>query len=236
MGDGFYFFDIVLFAMIAGFILYRLRGVLGRRHGEEKQRPNPFGGQRGGAQRPGHQGSAAGQGNDNVVQLPDRGRSMEMGGNEDGTNSLAAGLTQIKVADPSFSEKDFLQGARAAFEMIVTAFAKGETETLKPLLSDDVYDNFAEAIKDRERSGESLETSIEDFKDIDLLEAQMKSQTALVTVKFVTEQINVTRDDSGDVVEGNPDKADEVIDIWTFARNTRSRDPNWMLVETRTPN
>lgn len=235
MGDGFYLFDIILFAMIAGFIVYRLRSVLGRRHGEEKQRPNPFGGQRG-TQRPGP-GVGAGQGNDNVVHLPERGRGgMEMGTSEDGTTSLAAGVTQIKVADPSFSEKGFLQGAKGAFEMIVAAFAKGDTETLKPLLSDDVYDNFADAIRDRERSGESLETSIEDFKDADLLEARMKGQTAYVTVKFVTEQINVTRDESGDVIDGNAEKPEEVVDIWTFARNTRSRDPNWMLVETRTPN
>lgn len=239
MGDGFYFFDIVLFAMIAGFIVYRLRSVLGRRHGEEKQRPNPFAGPRGGAHRQGagsQTGAGTAQGGDNVVHLPERNRGMDLGGADDGATSLAAGLAQIKAADPTFGEKEFLQGARSAFEMIVIAFAKGETDTLKPLLSDEVYENFADAIRDRERAGESLETSIEDFKDVDLLEARMKGATALVTVKFVTEQINVTRDGSGDAIEGSPDKAEEVVDIWTFSRNTRSRDPNWALVETRTPN
>ena len=108
--------------------------------------------------------------------------------------SLAAGIGQIQANDPTFDEKGFLQGAKAAFGMIVTAFAQGDTPTLRPLLSDDVYDNFAAAIRSRQASGESLETRVIDIRDADLIEARMEGRTAFVTIKFISEQINVTRD------------------------------------------
>ena len=178
MGEGFYFIDILIFAMIAAFLVYRLRGVLGRRHGEERQRPNPY------TSRPGQEGG------DNVVTLPDRGRAPPMDvppPAPDEPYSLAAGIEQIQANDPTFDEKGFLQGAKAAFGMIVTAFAQGDTPTLRPLLSDDVYDNFAAAIRSRQSSGESLETKVVDIRDADLIEARMDGRTAFVTVKFISE-------------------------------------------------
>ena len=123
-----------------------------------------------------------------------------------------------------------------SFGMIVTAFAQGDTPTLRPLLSDDVYDNFAAAIRSRQSSGESLETKVVNIRDADLIEARMDGRTAFVTIKFVSEQINVTRDSAGTIIDGDPDQPLEVVDIWTFARNTRSRNPNWTLIETRVPN
>jgi predicted lipid-binding transport protein (Tim44 family) len=228
MGEGFYFIDILIFAMIAAFLVYRLRGVLGRRHGEERQRPNPY------TSRPGQEGG------DNVVTLPDRGRAPAPVDvpppAPDEPYSLAAGIGQIQANDPTFDEKGFLQGAKAAFGMIVTAFAQGDTPTLRPLLSDDVYDNFAAAIRSRQSSGESLETRVANVHDADLIEARMEGRTAFVTVKFISEQINVTRDRAGTVIDGDPEHPMEVVDIWTFARNTRSRNPNWTLIETRVPN
>jgi len=245
MGDGFYFIDILIFAMIAAFLVYRLRSVLGRRTGEERQRPNPFA-----APRP---GQARDPDADKVIPMPDRGPG-DRGGAPDppapppavpaaapaATSnepaSLAAGLAQVHAADPSFEEKSFLQGATAAFEMIVTAFAKGDTPTLRPLLSDDVHDSFAGAIRERASRGETLETRIERLRDADLIEARVDGRTALITIKFVSDQINATRDAQGTVLDGHADHAQEVVDIWTFARNTRSRNPNWTLVETRVPN
>jgi len=226
MGEGFYFIDILFFAMIAAFLVYRLRGVLGRRHGEERQRPNPY------TSRPGQEGG------DNVVTLPDRGRAPAdvPPPAPDEPYSLAAGISHIQANDPTFDEKGFLQGAKAAFAMIVTAFAQGDTPTLRPLLSDDVYDNFAAAIRSRQSSGESLETKVVNVRDADLIEARMEGRTAFVTVKFISEQINVTRDRAGTVIDGDPEQPLEVVDIWTFARNTRSRNPNWTLIETRVPN
>jgi predicted lipid-binding transport protein (Tim44 family) len=226
MGEGFYFIDILIFAMIAAFLVYRLRGVLGRRHGEERQRPNPY------TPRPGQEGG------DNVVTLPDRTRPpADIPPPTPGEPySLAAGIAQIQANDPTFDEKGFMQGARQAFEMIVTAFARGDTPTLRPLLSDDVYDNFAAAIRNRQAADETLETQVVSLHDADLIEARMEGRTAFVTIKFVSDQINVTRNAAGAVVDGDPNQPLEVVDIWTFARNTRSRNPNWTLIETRVPN
>jgi predicted lipid-binding transport protein (Tim44 family) len=148
---------------------------------------------------------------------------------------LAAAIDTIRAADPNFDEKQFVQGARAAFEMIVAAFARGDTDTLRPLLSDDVYRNFAKAIAERAERGETLETRIETIQDADIVEATLDGRNAMVGVRFVSDQINVTRAADGSVVDGDPDRTLEVIDIWTFARDTRSRDPNWFLVETRVP-
>jgi len=223
MGDGFVFVEILIFAMIAAFLVYRLRSVLGRRTGEERQRPNPF------TARPNNQP-------DNVVAMPNRERPVPNAApSPDEPVSLATALEQIKAADPSFDEKYFLQGARGAFQMIVEAFAKGDTATLRPLLSDEVYDNFARAVRERQAAGETLETRIETITDADVVEARMDGRTALVTVKFVSEQMNVVRNSAGAVVDGDPNAVVEAVDVWTFARNTRASDPNWSLVETRTP-
>ncbi|MEI8393373.1 MAG: Tim44/TimA family putative adaptor protein [Rhodospirillaceae bacterium] len=225
MGDGSNFLEILFFALIAGFLVFRLRSVLGRRHGEERQRPNPFAADRSGASLP-----------DNVIPLPDRGRqvgSQEVAGEP---FSLAAGLGQIKSADPGFDEKNFSRGVKAAFEMIVSAYAQGDTATLRPLLSDVVYDSFAEEIRRRITMEEKHETHIERVKDVDLLEAKMDGNIAVITAKIISDQMNVTRNSAGSVLDGDPDRLIELTDIWTFARNTRSRDPNWQLVETRTSN
>lgn len=233
MDGGFVFIEIVIFAMIAAFLVYRLRSVLGRRHGEERQRPNPF------QAPPARNGQATA---DNVVHLPERERTTDLpasgtavaGGDE--PQSLAASLAQIRAADPAFDEKGFLEGARAAFGMIVDAFARGDTAALRPLLSDDVYDNFAGAIRERQQAGQTLETRVEQIREADVIEARLDGRTAFLTIKFVSDQMNVTRSSDGSVVDGDPDKVVENVDLWTFARNTRSRDPNWALVETRIPN
>lgn len=229
MGDG-SLIEIVLFAMVAAFLFIRLRNVLGRRTGNERQRPDPIA-------RP-----VPDPRGDNVLKLPDRGDGARA--DIDGIDldkppaevlPVAAGLAQIKSADPGFSEDGFLSGARGAFEMIVDSYARGDLQTLRPLLADDVYERFATAVKARQAAGESLETRIERVESVDVAEARMDGRTAIVTVRVVSEQVNVTRDRAGAVLDGDPAKPEEVIDLWTFARNTKSRDPNWVLVATRTP-
>ena len=232
MGSGFQFVDIIFFALVAAFIILRLRSVLGRRTGNER-RHDPFAKPQPGPKVPGPADAPAevtqrGE----VVQLPRRvGSDAAPAG-----SPLAAALTQIKVADPAFDELTFEKGARAAFEYIVTAFAAGDRDKLRPLLNDEVYANFEAAIVARDAVGHKRETTLVRIKSADIAEARMENPTALVTVKYVSEQINVTRNGAGDVVEGNPDRITEVTDIWTFARNTRSDDPNWMLVATDAPN
>lgn len=229
MGGGLYAIDILIFAMIAAFLIYRLRSVLGRRTGEERRRPNPF-------VTPGPDHAAAPAG-DNVVRLADRPRAedAEASGAAE-PPSLAAGLAQIRSADPKFDAAAFRHGAELAFRMIVEAFARGDTATLRPLVSDDLYDDFSRAIRDRIAAGEVHETRVEEVRQVDLLEARLEGRTASIAVKFVTSQVNVTRNEQGTVLDGDPATPTEIVDIWTFARNTKSTSPNWVLVETRTPN
>lgn len=243
MSNGFQFLDIILFAAIAAFFVLRLRSVLGKRQGHEKPpEHDPF-------RRPE-------QSDDKIIHLPDRGKPERSGQADEeaieadevldrgkeaameagARNPLEAGLTQIKLADRNFDPEGFLGGAAAAFEMIVNAFAAGDTETLRPLLSDDVFEDFAGAIKTREANNERLETTLIGIESKEIIEAELQGRTAFVTVKFVSEQINVTRDAEGKVVDGDPNHVTQITDIWTFARNTRSRDPNWTLVATRSSN
>lgn len=229
MGDGLAFFDIVFFALVAGFLILRLRSVLGRRTGNEnRERWTPRLPQRaplkpGPGQPP---GPATGPLPDNVTPLPGR-EPVSAGG-----SPLEAALTQIRLADPSFDPSRFADGAKAAFEMIVTAFAQGDTAALRPLLADDVYENFAAAIKGRQDAKQTLETTLIGIKSAEIIEARMEGRTAFVTVKFVSEQVNVTRNAAGEVVDGDANRVAKVTDIWTFARNTRASDPNWALVQT----
>ncbi len=232
MGDGFQFLDIILFAAVAAFLVLRLRNVLGRRTGHQgRPKSDPFRG-----------GPGSDRTDDKVIPLPDRSGQDEDAPFADEASSaqgderpLAASLTRIKLADSSFEEGSFLNGARAAFEMVINAFAQGDTKVLRPLLSNDVYDDFAGAIKVREDGHQSLETTLVGFNTAEIIEAELQGKTAFVTTKFVTEQVNVTRDDEGTVVDGDPNQVTQITDIWTFARNTRSRDPNWTLVATRSP-
>jgi predicted lipid-binding transport protein (Tim44 family) len=218
MGDGYQYLDIVLFAVIAGFLILRLRSVLGRRTGNERPR-DPF--------VPPKAESAA----ENVVALP-RGRPSVGAAPANASSPVSASGARVKAADPRFDETAFLAGARGAFEIIVNAFAKGDTAALQPLLSDAVYASFAEAVRARLAAHETFETNLLTIKAVELASAEIEGDTALVTVKFVSDQTNVTRTADGTVVDGNPDRVVEKTDLWTFSRSLRSRDPNWTLVAT----
>lgn len=226
--------DIVIFALIAFFFGSRLLSVLGERHGQEHQRNNPF--ERPDArntpsQQP-HEPSAppspdarpqAAQ--DSPIPLPPPSKHAP--------DSLAGRLAAIEQADPNFNEKSFIVGAKKAFTLIITSFAAGDTVTLRPLLADDVYESFAEAIRTRIANKEKMETSISRIKEASIENASLQINTAQVTVRFVSEQIQAVRNEAGDVIGGSLTAVQEIIDVWTFSRNTRSSDPNWKLAETR---
>jgi predicted lipid-binding transport protein (Tim44 family) len=223
MGDLPHYFDIILFAMIAAFLILRLRSVLGRRTGNER-RPDSFSRQ---------SEQARDKAGSNVVPLGARaGAAMPPLPTTKPPDTVAAGLERIRSADPEFDPARFLEGARMAFEMIVAAFAAGDKAQLRPLLSDEVYKPFSDAINEREAGGETLETRILNLKSIDIVEATLAGRMARVTVKFVTDQINVLRAHDGSIVDGHPEEPTEKIDFWTFARDTRSGDPNWVLMAT----
>ena len=233
MDSGFQFIDIILFAMIAAFLILRLRGVLGRRDGHEGGYRDPFKTDR-----------SEERLEDNIVNLPDG--SPEVFSDEDESSIKAekldntvtsdnelSGLEKIQLADPTFGEEDFLVGARVAFEMILGAYASGDRETLQNLLSDEVYDNFRAAIDDREKAGQVMEETLVGIRAADIVEASMDGTIALVTTKFLSDQVHVLRDEQGNVIDGNPNEVTDVADFWTFARDTSLSDPNWQLVATQ---
>ncbi|MFO1189327.1 MAG: Tim44/TimA family putative adaptor protein [Alphaproteobacteria bacterium] len=230
MGEGFQFLDILVFAAVAAFLVYRLKNTLGKRTGNERPPREAF---------PPPAAGKTPASNDKVVRLPGIGQKpadapFEQGEQpaEAGQGTLAGGLTQIQLADRNFDPQGFAEGARAAFEIIVTAFAAGDTKTLKPLLSDEVMQNFGEAIRQRQAAKETLETTLVGIKTAEITDARLDGRTAYVTVRFVSEQVNVTRNAEAQVVSGDPTQVTNVTDIWTFSRDTRSRDPNWALVAT----
>jgi predicted lipid-binding transport protein (Tim44 family) len=231
MSDGFAYLDILFFAMVAAFIAFRLRGVLGRKTGHERPRVDPV------SQRTAARGAE--RSTDNVVPLPERAPTPPtaeepvVAGAQD--PDVKGGAAAIRRLDPSFEVEPFLQGARAAFSMIVEAYAKGDKRTLRPLLANEVYAQFAGAIDAREQAGHQLTTELVAIRDAEVTQAVLVGTRARVTVKFTSEQINVTRDAQQQVVDGDPRQIETVVDLWTFERDTRSRDPNWQLVETGAP-
>lgn len=228
MNDGFHFADIIFFAVLAGILVYRLRAVLGKRTGHERPPPAQWGQPR---EREAREPDAV-PGPDNVIDLS---RARKPASAPQPDSPAGAGLAAVMKADRSFTIEEFVSGARMAFEMIVSAFAEGNRQTLRPLLADDVYRQFSDAIMTRERAAEILETELVAIRSADIVDARMDGSNALVTVRFVTDQVNLVKDIDGKVLEGDPNHVTEVIDEWTFRRDTRSRDPNWQLVATRSP-
>lgn len=225
MGDGFQFLDILLLGAIAGFIALRLRAVLGQRTGHEQKRRRPPYADKDAAGRD----AEAGEDGDNVVALPPRDTAPADPAQE-------AVLAPLRAADPNFDAAEFISGAKAAYEMVVTAFAAGDKDTLRPLLSREVFSDFAGAIDERARRGETMETTFVGLRGINIIETQVNNRIAEVTVKFESELISVVKDAQGHVISGHANTVDQVTDIWTFARDTRSRDPNWTLIATSAPN
>ena len=224
----------IIFLALAVFIFLRLRNVLGQRTGSE---------------RPPYDRATRevlhGTQDNNVVPMPgtlidqaplaptadvtspDRWKNLA----EPGT-PLALGLDAIAAQDSSFDPRHFLSGARSAYEMIVLAFANGDRRSLKDLLSSEVYESFDAVIKDREKLEQKSETRFVSTDKAELIGAEVRDRAAQLTVRFVSQMISITRDKTGAIVDGNPEKISDITDVWTFARDISSRDPNWKLVGT----
>ena len=223
-------FSTLIFFVAAVIVFLQLRGVLGKRTGNERPPFDPYAGSRRDAKdRP--------QDDGNVVTLPKR--------KADGTKDYSVvdavapegseinkGLRAVRDADQSFNPAEFLEGAKMAYEMIVTAFADGDRKALKNLLSKEVHDGFVSAINEREMRGERIESSFVGISKAEFADAEMKGSEANVTLRLVSQLISATLDKDGKVIDGDREAVTEVKDVWTFARDTRSRDPNWKLVAT----
>ncbi|MBS7533717.1 Tim44 domain-containing protein [Ancylobacter sonchi] len=240
-------FDIytIIFLALAVFIFIRLRSVLGQRTGRERPPYDPYS-RRDAAKAP--VGSESGA--DKIINFPDRNGEQAVppapvepvdesepapqrwAGVAEIGSAVANGLDAIAAQDRGFDAKHFLTGARAAYEMIVVAFAEGDRASLKDLLARDVFDGFAAAITERETRGEKMETRFVGIEKADVTEASVKGRTAQITVRFLSQLISVTRDRNGQVVDGDPELVADVTDVWTFSRDLGARDPNWKLVAT----
>jgi predicted lipid-binding transport protein (Tim44 family) len=226
MDSGFQFLDIILLAAVAGFIFLRLRSVLGRRMGHEQSPPEE-------RERPAIKDDKSSDNDDNVVTIDGKGKpSFESPFAE---TELSRTLTKIRQIDKSFDQTTFANGAQAAYEAIVVAFARGDRDTLKELLADDVYNNFEASIQDREDQEFVMSTDIVSIHSADIIDATLENKDAEVTVKFDAEMISMTKDEDGMVVAGDP-QPHRVQELWTFARNLKSRNPNWLLITTRSAN
>jgi len=216
--------DLILFAMVAAFLVLRLRGILGRRTGFERP-PAPL------------EPTGAGEATrtiDTTAEEATEQRALAGPARSLPSPASPAGraLARIREVDPSFDPAAFLDGAEGAFRMIVTAFAAGDRETLKGLLSPDVFNDFAAAIAAREQAGETQRTEVVAMRESTIVEADLRGTYATVGVRFVTDQINVTTGPGGILVAGS-EAVTETIDIWSFARDLNAADPTWLLVGTR---
>ncbi|CAN1723465.1 Tim44 domain-containing protein [Hyphomicrobium sp. 1Nfss2.1] len=233
--------------IVAVIVILKLRSVLGRRTGDEEARVERYR-----TERARQEAAASG---DNVVAMPRRerdalapapaGEVTEVDAEERIKNyagaepAARAGLVDIARQDPAFDPDSFIRGAKQAYEMIVTAFAEGNRKLLRDLLSRDVYDGFNRAITEREARGEQVDQSFVGIEKADIVESELKSGIASVTVRFVSELISATRDKAGAIIGGDPQRIKEVTDIWTFSRDISSAktraDPNWRLIATQSP-
>lgn len=243
MGEASSLINLILLAIAVGVFL-KLRSVLGRRTGEERPPFDPYSAD--------DKGSSANS--DKVVQLP-RSRRQNPADEDEGSfdaypqtepyvvkdrwaglapegSKVAQVLTEIALADRHFDAGAFLSGAKVAYEMIVTAFANGEREQLKPLLDPHVYKSFETVIADREERGEVIDQTFIGIAKAELHDGSLVDHRARLTIRFVSELTACTKDRGGHVIEGDPVTIRKVTDVWTFERDVKASDPNWRLVAT----
>jgi predicted lipid-binding transport protein (Tim44 family) len=225
-------FGTIFFIIVAAIVLFQLRNVLGRRTGSERPPFDPY---------TRTEKTIEPQGN--VVTLPNRRETVTEAVVVDRYAAIDkivpvaepanAELRRIQDADQTFDAKAFIDGVKIAYEMIVTAFAAGDRKTLKSLLSQEAYAGFETAIAEREARAEKMESTFVGIDDAKLVAAETKDREVLITVRIVSQLISSVTSATGQVIDGDPETVVEVRDVWTFARDTRSRDPNWKLVETQ---
>lgn len=199
--------DILIFAILAVFLIFRLRSVLGRRDGFDEnpqERAN----------------KASFQAQETVA--------------EDHHLSSGEGVEAIVNADPYFSQQSFLQGAENAYQMILEKFASGDMDQLKPLLGYDMAASFSEAIHDRRKAGEELSITLVELSRVDLLRAWVSEGVASIVVEYHSTQIRVLRDETGAILDGESEEPETFVDQWTFERDVSTDNPNWLLTETQT--
>lgn len=232
----------LVLAAVALMVVWRLRSVLGQRTGTERPPIDPYAPPR----RP--NGSAPVEtGGGKVLEFPSskeepvkkveaeaEPKAPVWTGFAKAGSPLAAGFEKLAQADPGFSPREFLEGAKLAYEMIVEAFARGDKPALKNLLSKDVFDGFSKAIDARAQAGEKLDFQFVGFEKVDFMSVSLAGKRASIVVKFASQMISATHDKAGALIDGNPKEVRDITDIWTFERDVAQKDPNWRVVATET--
>lgn len=224
--------DLILYALVAVVLVFWLRNTLGTRHGEERQRDNPL------------NNLDLEQNSKNPVDLGkviDITDIQELDADFDGRRfpgldikpEAVAGLIDIMKYDRSFDPYRFVQGAKDAFPMILEAFAQGDVETLQDLLAPKIYKSFVDVIDSRIARGETISTEIHAVRKVQIIETRLAGRMAYVTLRMTADETCVIRDAEKQIISGNPDRVTELTDVWTFGRNTASKDPTWLVYETR---
>lgn len=228
----------IIFLALAVFVIWRLWSVLGQKTGHERPPFDPLSRKGPSEPRPGMRpgegdnvvrlpGAPPGRPGTAVLETPDRWRGIA-----EPDTPVARGLDEIVRAEPAFNPREFLEGSKMAYEMVVVSFATGDRKTLKNLLSRDVYEGFERAITERERRGDKTETTFVSIDKAEIVGVEVRGTQAQVTVRFLSKLITATRNAQGEVTDGSPETVADVTDVWTFARTLGSRDPNWQLVAT----
>ncbi len=227
-------FDIytLIFAGLAIFVALKLKSVLGTRNGDEKPPQNPFESKT--------KPDAKTSNNDNVIAMPrypvkppaDEPAPWRWEGLATEGTPLASSLDTLVNVDKGFDPRHFMSGAKSAYEMIISAFAHTDRKTLQNLLAPDVFAGFNNVMTGREQRNEKAEVTFVSIDKADLIDAQANGTMMQVSVRFQSKMISVTRDNNGAVVDGNPELISDITDIWTFARDAGTKDPNWKLVAT----
>ena len=222
-GTGSFPIDLVLFGMIAAFLVLRLRGILGKRSGFERQeQPTPRG-----------PVAVPGMGRPTPATIDAKAEPVTpVRPLPDASTPAGATLQRMRQVDRNFDPASFMAGADAAFRMIVTGYAQGDRVALRPLLGDETYRNFEAAIAAREAAGETMKSEIRSIEHASIEAASLNGTIGTITVKFVSDQVSETLDKDGKPVHGT-DAVTEITDIWTFERNLGQPDPAWRMTEAR---
>ena len=217
--------DILIYAIIAAVLVVWLRNILGTRSNDEQQRPNPYVESERDKAKP-----------KNIVGLDGQPFVVDM---ENPLKKLDLSDALIKEAEDlsrqmrDFNAVQFVDNAEKAFIMVVEAFAKGEKDVLEMLLAPSVYESFEGAIKAREEKGETVSTEIHAVRKADIVDIQQKNGVAYVSIRFTADETCIIRDKDGNILSGDPERITEMVDVWTFGRKIKAKEPTWLLFETR---
>lgn len=224
--------ELLLYALVAGGLVFWLRSILGTRHGEERDRSETVIAMSNDA------AQAEASPDEALGLVSNEAQITDLLDQKDGVISISnktaeTAMLDIAAADKDFDVKFFFEAVQDVFAMVVEAFGQGDRELLEDLLAKDVYEAFETAITEREKTGEVLENEIHAINRAEIIDAALDGKQASVTIRFIADEISVTKDKDGEIIAGHPDRATEMRDIWTFSRDVKSRDPRWFVTETR---